>query len=185
MIGGRERPGICRGNKWLVPVRTGEVFEIHIENKANKLVCMRLLVDGLNWLPEPGEHPEDKGLQTFVWGKHVSLDKARHSSLDPAVSRTFPVQGFAIQTGEEGKVRKFVVSDVRNSLAGQRGFTDQAGLITVAFYEPAGPARGRMAVRDGEEIKVRFKDRDVPIGEQIAVVYIQLVDADEVGANVP
>jgi hypothetical protein len=185
MIGGQERKGKCEGNKWLVPVRKDEVFEIHVENNANKLVCMRLLVDGLNWLPEPGERSEDKGLQTFVWGKHVGLEKTRYSSLDPAVSRTFTVQGFALQTGKEGKVRRFVVSDVRGSLAGRRGFTDQAGLITVAFYEPAGPARGRMFVREGEEISVSFNDRDVPIGDLITVVYLQLVDADEVGVNVP
>ena len=185
MVGGRERPGICRGNKWLVPVKKGEIFEIHVENRANRLVCMRLLVDGLNWLPEVGERLEDKGLRAFVWGKHVSLEKARYSVLDPAVARVFAIRGFAIETGKEGRLREFLVSDVRGSLAGRRGFTNQAGLITVAFYEPTGTQNRHVGVGIGEERRENLEERDVMIGDQLAVVNLQLVDADEVGVNVP
>jgi hypothetical protein len=51
-VKGRERKGDFRGNDYYVPLRKNEEFEIWVENRSGQLVCMRLLVDGLNTLPE-------------------------------------------------------------------------------------------------------------------------------------
>ena len=95
---------------------------------------MRMLVDGLNTIPEP---EGAKGVETFVWGKRANLDKARHYVLDPAFSRIFAVSGFATETGVAGKYREFVVRWPSTRWRQRRQFTDQIGLITVAFYYPA------------------------------------------------
>ena len=72
-VGGKERPGHARGNEWFVPLRKGETYEIYVENRSGQPVCMRLLVDGLNTLPDL-EMAKTKGVATFVWGQHVSLE---------------------------------------------------------------------------------------------------------------
>ena len=85
-VGGKERPGHARGNEWFVPLRKGETYEIYVENRSGQPVCMRLLVDGLNTLPDL-EMAKTKGMATFVWGQHVNLEDARHYVLDPAKRR--------------------------------------------------------------------------------------------------
>src|SRR5690606_13160212 len=52
MIGGKERKGVFKGNDMLVPVRRGEVYSIWVENQTGGMALMRLLVDGLNTLPQ-------------------------------------------------------------------------------------------------------------------------------------
>ena len=63
MIGGQERTPVFRGNEMFVPVRQGEVYEIWVRNETPQSVRMRLLVDGLNTLPEP---ERAKGISTWL-----------------------------------------------------------------------------------------------------------------------
>ncbi|KKK65982.1 hypothetical protein LCGC14_2968670, partial [marine sediment metagenome] len=57
-----ERSPVFRGNDMFVPLGKGEVYEIWVENRAGRLVLMRLLVDGLNTLPEK---QKDKGVDVY------------------------------------------------------------------------------------------------------------------------
>jgi hypothetical protein len=179
-IGGKERKGIARGNDWFIPVREGEVYKLEIENRSDRVVCMRVLVDGLNTLPE---RDDTKGVVTMVWGKRVNLDEARHYVLDPARSRIQWVTGFATETGAQGKLRDFRVARAEKSLAARRQFTDQIGLITVAFYLPAGGSRGPLGTEAGEERRADLTEHaGVNVGNLIAVVHIRYGDADELSA---
>ncbi len=107
-----ERRGVVQGNDYIVPFRKGEVFALEVEQNSGKRVLMRLLVDGLNTLPqkyEPGSestsadadherleaHTEvdpdarprpgdpNKGVVRVVVGERVALDEARPWVLDP------------------------------------------------------------------------------------------------------
>jgi hypothetical protein len=178
-VGGKERPGYPRGNDWIVPLRKGEIFEIYVENRTGQPACMRLLVDGLNTLPDLEK--TTKGVMTYVWGFPVNLADARHFVLDPAEIHTprkvWRVSGFITQTGTEGKLRQFVVSTAEEALASQRNFTEQIGLITAAFYDPTPRPRG---VKAGEEKTENLAEnaKYVP-GNLRAVVNIHYVDTND------
>jgi hypothetical protein len=182
-INDQARQLVFRGNECLLPVRAGEVYRIEVENRSDQIACMRLLVDGLNTLPEP---EKAKGIETLVWGKRVNLDQARHYVLDPALSRVFGVRGFTTETGAQGTFREFVVATAERSLAARRQFTDQIGLITLAFYNPKGTSRALLGTDAGAEGKADLAERTgVDVGTLIAVVHIRLVDAQELGVTVP
>ena len=105
-------------------------------------------------VPEDPKNP-DKGVVRKVIGKRTSLDEARPWVLDPkrnvpAAERWWGISGFASALGVNGKIREFTVVDAKESLAAEREFTDQIGLITAAFYSPKG-SRGRVGVQAGEE----------------------------------
>ena len=50
----------------------GRSLPDHIENKTNVTTCMRLLVDGLNWLPEQGERPRTR-VSRRLYGANMSV----------------------------------------------------------------------------------------------------------------
>lgn len=180
LVGGKERKGVFRGNDYFVPVRKGEVYEIQVDNRSGSTVLMRLLVDGLNTLPEK---EVTKGVQTFVVGKQVNLDEARHWELDPAQGTMFAVRGFVTQVGIQGKLREFLVTDADSSLAARQKFTDQIGLITAAFYtpvkRPSEPRpRGTLGTTLGQERNEQLLEGErVKPGNLLAVVHIRYVDA--------
>ena len=182
-INGQERAFVFRGNECLLPVKTSEVYKIEIENNSGQIALMRVLVDGLSTLPE---RDGAKGVETMVWGKRVNLDEARAYVLDPAFSPILGVRGFTTQTGASGEYRDFVVALAENTLAARRRFTDQIGLVTVAFYSPAATSRALLGTAAGEKGKADLTERGgVEVGNLIAVVHVRLVDADEVGVRVP
>lgn len=210
---GQKREPVFRGNDCFVPVRKGEVLQIWVENNSGELVLMRLLVDGLNTLPEiiannavgngppreiaPSapwitrsqqvvvENGKPKGIVTYEWGAHVNLNEARHWGLDPKdeVLNGGPpmwvINGFVTKTGEDGLLNRFKVVDANQSLAARRQFTDQLGLITAAFYAPAGMGRGSLGIEAGPEMKQKLKEqKSPPPGNLLGVVQIRYVDAD-------
>lgn len=180
MIGGKERKGVFRGNDYFVPVRKGEVYEIWIENRSGQTVLMRLLVDGLNTLPEK---ELTKGVQTYVVGKRVNLDEARHWELDPAQGTLFAVRGFVTETGAQGKLREFLVTDADSSLAARQKFTDQIGLITAAFFtavkpQPEPRSRGSLGTTLGKERSEQLLEgQHLKPGSLLSVVHLRYVDA--------
>ena len=280
VINGKERPGVFKGNELYVPVRKGEEYAVQIENRSGRLVCLRLLVDGLNTLPEPegldvrlmpslmalndipndgedliilaavsgalhirmfddvgkmvvdtdesrlsdragqvevlkkqvadlwpphkltpnekrqlialvaaivGHNPENaKGLATMRVAKRVSLDSARHWILDPAKARVNAIAGFVSQTGEQGKLGLFKITDAEKSLAARQRFTEQIGLITAAFYEPVASRsanRSAPGTTIGDERTANLTERTgIDVGSLIATVNIHYVDADELHA---
>jgi hypothetical protein len=182
-VGGKERPGRAKGNEWLVPLRRSETFEIDVENRSGQPVCLRLLVDGLNTLPDL---PMTKGVATLIWGQHVSLETARHWVLDPAKrqgpKKNWRIRGFVTETGPNGRLRQFVIGSSDQSLAAKRKFTDEIGLITAAFYDPKPPkARSRgNAVIAGQEVPELLPENVELVPDKLrAVVNIRYVDPDE------
>lgn len=189
-IDGKLTPGTARGNDYLVGVRKGQVMKIWIEFRSlpsqSPIAMLRLLVDGLNTLPERSA----SALEPAAWGQRVNLGSARAweidftrgETVDTAIaagqltraeaeeaglspnSRLFEVGGFTTDVGPRGKLHEFVVVDTSQSLAARRKFTDQLGYITAAFYAPveAPPAarsdvlRRSVAIGAGRERDVRI-----------------------------
>lgn len=211
-----ERRGVIQGNDYIVPFRKGEVFALEVEQHTGKRVLMRLLVDGLNTLPqkyEPGsesatpeadpEHLEthteidpaarprpgdpNKGVVRVVVGERVALDEARPWVLDPAElqrknKKFWRVTGFAQKLGSLGETREFTVVDAKDSLAAHREYTDQLGIITVAFYTavPARRnARGQLGVLPGQVRNEVIEIVDGPkmCGELLGLYTIKYVEA--------
>ena len=174
--------------------------------RAN-LVCMRLLVDGLNTLPEKEADPREvatgaadpprppaptpaaahaKAIRTLAVARRVSLGEARHYILDPKRSKVYAVRGFATETGKDGGYLTFKVVEASKALAVRQQFTDQIGLITVALFEPiinhnpVSKPRGVIGTDTGD-----FKPADIPeiadidCGKPIAVIHIRYVDPEE------
>jgi uncharacterized caspase-like protein len=187
-VNGKVRQGKFIGNNYYIPVRAGEEYEVVVEHRGNDTVMMRLLIDGLNTLPE--KETSTKGVRTEIIAKRVNLDEARAWVLDPKESRKFVVKGFVSQTGKQGRLRKFVVVDGQQSLAARQEFTEQLGLITVAFYKPASEARATagatlgsaLGTGAGEEIDADMTERKMKVGEFIGVVHLRYADEATIAA---
>jgi uncharacterized caspase-like protein len=182
MVNGQERKGVFRGNDMIVTLRKGDIYQIRIENKAQQLVHMRLLVDGLNTLPE--KEKDTKGIETFAVSPRVNLGDARAWLLDPAVSPNFVVAGFVTETGVQGKLREFTVVDASQSLAARQKFTDQIGLITAAFYAPAGGSRS-VGTTLGNERVADLTERQGKVGELLGLVHIRYTDGADGNTTAP
>lgn len=166
-VEGRERRGSFQGNEYFVPLSQGERYELRVENRTSKVVELRLLVDGLNTLPE---RLGAKGVQTIAWAQPVALETASAWELDPQLGSVFAVRGFATKLGAEGKLRPFVVVDDDKSLASRARFTEQLGLITAAFYTAVPQTRGTGVL--GEEDTPFRTSRLVP-KDLLAVVHLR------------
>ncbi|WP_254508864.1 caspase family protein [Anatilimnocola floriformis] len=178
VINGQERKGVFRGNDYVIPVRNGEVYEVQVKLLNQENVCVKLLIDGLNTLPQTLKG--EKGVQTVEIAPIVKLDEAREWILDSAKNpqRLWAFRGFVTETGSAGSLKKFVITDAAKSLAAQKEFTESMGLITAAFYT-ATAARSGTTVQPWET-KEELKERnDVEAGDLIGVVNIRYMDAEE------
>ncbi|HUY32456.1 MAG TPA: caspase family protein [Pirellulales bacterium] len=182
MIAGKERQGFFRGNDFFVPVRVGEVYEVRLVNRSGRMVLMRLLVDGLNTLPEKATTA--KGVLSYQVAARVNLDAARHWVLDPGRSVVNAVRGFVTETSNRGKLREFKVVDAVASLAARRKFTEGIGLITAAFYAPAGAERGGVGTGFGDVREEDLSERGgTRVGNLLGVVNIRYVEAGALPAR--
>jgi hypothetical protein len=182
----KERPGRIVGRDYVVELKKGEKYQIWIENRTpaaqRKPVMMRVLVDGLNTLPEK---LDTKGLVSYEWGRRVNLDEARTWELHPDREKV-AIAGFVTKVDNSGKpdvsgeMREFVVTDVEQGLAARQRFTDSVGMITVAFYAAkGGSGRGGISTTAGDAISSRFDAaRGYQIGEMLGVVNIRYVDGE-------
>lgn len=181
-VNGKLREPVFRGNDCFIGVKRGDKYTIRLVNNSGQIVIVRTLVDGL----DTNLRVPDKGLATDLWAQPVThLDDARPSFLDPQDPQLngrkpiWEIQGFTTKTGRNGKVREFEVVNSADSLAGRQGFIDQIGLITVAFYSPAGGRRVAFGTGAGEELDREILERKGPkTGNLIGVVHIRYVDAD-------
>jgi len=190
IVDGNVRKGEFRGNDYFVPVKNGEIYSVRVTNNASEPVMMRLLVDGLNTLPEK---EKVKGVVTEEWGAHVDLSEARAWVLDPNGTElkgekpVWNIPGFATTTGVNGKLRQFVVADAENSLAARQKYTEQIGLITVAFYKAVnGSSRGGgvLGTQAGNEVSMDLIERaGLHVGPMLGVVHLRYVDADTLRAT--
>jgi hypothetical protein len=185
---GRRRPAErrldFRGNDAFVSLRKGETYEVWVENNSGRMALMRLLVDGLNTLPEKVttkamvvEAVERK--PEFRPAVRVNLDEARHWILDPEKRKLAAVRGFFTGTGGGlGTYRQFKVVDAQDSLAARQQFTDQLGLITAAFYAPAAGSR-RVGTGFGEERTEAVEEQaGTECGDLLGVVHLRYVEPE-------
>ena len=177
MVGNEERKGVFRNNDYLVPLRVGEEYSIEVENNTGREILMRLLVDGLNTLPQAADA---KGLGTMEVAPRVNIDSARHWSLDPKFGKLFRISGFVTNGGAQGEWLRFRVARAEKSLAAQKQFTDQLGLITAAFYYPAGDPRGVIGTEAAEAEGVSvIESGSTKVGNTVTTITIRYVDPDE------
>lgn len=180
-----ERKPVFRASDMFVALRKGEVYEIWVENLTGRLAIMRLLVDGLNTLPEIRC---SKGVEVEAVSERVNLSDARPWHLDPKIGSVFAVRGFVTETGVSGKLNEFKVVDAQDSLAARHKFTDQIGLITAAFYAPSPASRGGTASHGGPgdlgtglgaERAEAIRDADrIQVGNLLGVVHIRYVEPE-------
>ena len=135
----RERKGTFSGNDCHVTLRRGEIFRVYVANRSQKPAFVRVLVDGLNTLPEKsqtkGFYVEPKLVDRWRQAQPVNLIEARAwGPLEPG--QEYSIRGFYLRTGTNAVYNEFKVVDAAQSLASEAGYTDQLGLITVAFYDP-------------------------------------------------
>lgn len=195
LVNGRERPGKFERNKdtgreeYVVRFSPGEVYSVWVANNSGKTACMRLMVDGLNTLPQ--KHL-DKGVETVEVAPRVNLEDARHWVLDPKVSRVNAIAGFVTETGVRGRLREFKVVDAEASVAARKNFTEQIGLITAAFYKtyefredsllagsaPGGTFGSALGTDFGEERVQNLEVREEKPAELIGVVHIRYLRAE-------
>jgi hypothetical protein len=180
VVDGKERKGEVKGNDYTVKLRKGEVFQIWIEDRRAQpqKAMMRLLVDGLNTLPEK---LETKGVATTEWGKRMSLEDARTWELHPN-QKKFAVAGFVTKVDNQGhadvngELVEFKVVDAAEGLAARQKYTEQIGVITAAFYDVAPPSRSA-SVGPGGTIRRRFeKAEGYQVGNLMGVVHIHYVE---------
>jgi len=190
----QERKAVFRGNNMYVPLRKGEVYEVGIENHGTHPVFMRLLVDGLNTLPEKLSTKAvtvepTKQEPVYRPAQRVNLAEARAWWLDHATQdkqgktspQVYAVRGFFSQADVNGKYRAFKVADAQQSLAARKQFTDQIGLITAAFYQPTAKRGSRsLGTTYGPEYDEQldiYEGDEIP-GKLVGVVHIHYVEPE-------
>jgi len=179
-VGGKECTPRFEGNDCIVQLSKGETYEIWVENRTSQLVLMRLLVDGLNTLPQKDTA---KGAGTYAVAKRVNLGEARPWVLDPKDPDTptpgiWAVRGFVTEIGEKGKLREFMVVDAQESLAARRKFTDQIGLITAAFYVYVDQLPKNVGTAAGQERQesILYHGKPLWCGNPLSIVNIHYTD---------
>ncbi len=183
-----KRDGEAKGNDYYVTLRRGEIYRIYIVNRVTHGTFLRLLVDGLNTLPEK-KNTREKGVVVepvesegeLTMAPRVNLAMARAWYLDPAEQDSkgkvkparYCIRGFYKKTGNDDAYREFVVTDAPESAASRKGYTEQIGLITAALYSPTSPKA--IGTEFGKEYKQHlkyYKGNKVP-GDLIGVLHVR------------
>lgn len=137
---------VIDGNDCFLPLEKGSEYQILVYNQSGKLVFCRLLVDGLNTLSQRMS-TKSKGITIeavpsadgeYEMAPRVSLDEARTWVFDPATSKPkvpFVFPGFYDVNGKADTMRRFQIVDADDSVAARKKYTDQVGLITIAFFK--------------------------------------------------
>lgn len=129
-------------------LRQGQRYKIWIENGTAEPVFLRLLVDGLNTLPD---FPLTKTVGLFeVASQDVTTGQlpAQYANLTNArawycVPGKYCIEGFYTtienkgpETRQKAERAAFVVTDASLSEAWQHNYLKDVGIITAAFYKP-------------------------------------------------
>lgn len=183
VVKGKVRTPVFQGNQAFVTVKQGEVYELEIQHRKKQIVMAKVLVDGLNTLPQTEK--DAKGVETLLIAPRVSLDEARAWVLDPnrpGVLKkdgfaTWAFRGFVTQTGVAGKLKEFLVVDAAQSLAARQQYTEQVGLITVGFFLPQSSARDPGTDLGQERNEVLKERDDVVVGPLLGVIHLRYIDA--------
>lgn len=174
-------PGKFVGNRLYVPVSRGDHYEILVGLRGAQPLMMRLLVDGLNTLPQKIDEGQGPVLRA---APRVNIDRARSWVLDPQRSRQFAVRGFVQLTETAGGGQRFLVTDREDSLAARNAYTDNIGVITAAFYQPTdevakGANNGALGTTlGGQFVENLAEDHRFRVGREIGFISLYYVDQD-------
>lgn len=113
LTGGLPVKPSFEGNDMFVGVSPGHPYAIELSNLSRRRVAVALLIDGLNSLGQARELPSEA--QKWV--------------LDP--KEKVVIDGWQV---DSETVRQFVFTGAESSLAHQKGFCEDIGLITACFY---------------------------------------------------
>jgi hypothetical protein len=183
-----KRPFKFQGNDCYLALSEGEEYQIRYKSSYPEDVFVRILVDGLNTLSQQQitvakgayvEAADPKSDGEYVVAPRVSLEEARPWAIDKTNrGAVLTAMGFYDVNGKTDTVRRFQIVDADESAAARKNYTEQIGLITVAFYKAVEPPPSR-GIRIGtgmgnvEGTRVgRYTDGKVP-GEMIAVYNIR------------
>jgi hypothetical protein len=174
-----------------VAVARGDEYRIALKNQSGRPVFMRLLVDGLNTLPDSQFlKPAPDGSATYEVAERSRVHPLAAAQFAPLVSarawylpsgKDYEVGGFFTAIKEaDGLFRRFVVADANHSEAYAAGHQRDIGIITAAFFEAVDrrtikmAPRPRYGTRLGKEGKTEveiYSGDEVP-GELISVVHL-------------
>ena len=221
-----------KNNEAFVPLRMGDVYQIRLRNHHHEFIAARVLVDGLNTLPQnplpKNTLPQYKFAAIEEWveerggaspvipapvplavetvsmiAPRVNLDSARYWLLPPGFNGVVP--GFFESTGSNAVGREFRVTAAPRSEATQKGFTEQIGIITVAYYStkkiqppPAETERekrariaslrnrGALGTELGRQFETNLQTRDdLELDQLLGIIHIHYSDEAFVGDSVP
>ncbi|MBC7822206.1 MAG: caspase family protein, partial [Planctomycetaceae bacterium] len=178
-----------------VKVAKGDLYTVWIENQSSQPVFMRLLVDGLNTLPDHPLLTTEGNFEVVTKDLSKTTSPAQYVNLTNAKAwfceqGKYEVRGFftAIDDQHSGPERDaqraaFLVTDAADSEAWRKGYPKDVGIVTAAFYKPtdrpmsmaAQPRLGTKLGEIGHEKVEVYQGRQVP-GELLAVVHIRYGD---------
>ena len=157
-----KRPFQYQGNDCYLPLSQGEEYQIRYRSSED--VFVRILVDGLNTLSQKQTTVSSRGAYIeavansdadgeFVIAPRVSLEEARPWVIDHTNrGAALTAKGFYdVNNNPNGRdtVRRFQIVDADESAAARKNYTEQIGLITVAFYKAVLPSSPEIATRAG------------------------------------
>ena len=182
-----------KDNDYYIGLSKGEEFQIVFRANSSEDVFVRVLVDGLNTLSQLQKVVAGGTRGAYVEavapnseGEHVIAPRVPLTEARPWVVRKedsgklFAIPGFFNVEGKIETLRRFQVVDADESVAARRNYTEQIGLITVAFYKgkpgsSTPQTRGSVGtgMGDVENTQVaRYAGDKVP-GDMIAVYNIR------------
>ncbi len=177
------------GNKEYVFFHRGEVYKIVVENYLTQPVYLRLLVDGLNTLPEPVPTQDTGGGNVryiYLPAQRVHLEHAKAWRLDArelnGPPKRYTIEGFYSRKGtsSSGKGlyewKSFQVVDPPRSWAALREYTQQIGIITAAFYAVPSESRGKIqpgGTGPGPSGEGQLEEyEETPVGPLLQVIHL-------------
>jgi hypothetical protein len=165
-----------------VPLQKEDIYRIRIKNPLSETVMVRLLVDGLNTLPEQIVPPPNTSGDITQYADYLKqtgaivvqnakrlfyqvaaprgLDNARSWILRP--NQDAVVEGFYHEVGQSGYFKEFSVTDASLSLGTQTNFTDQLGIVSIGFFRTV-PAPKEETVQNNVQARSAFGTK---MGEQ-------------------
>jgi hypothetical protein len=162
---GRAQAGAV-SNELLISAQSGEIYEVFVTNRTDKRVGLALMIDGINTLGQRRERVENARLWAIEPGKTQFID---------GWHVTAGAQSSGAGT-EDLNRKRFVFTELAQSVAGRQQFGDALGTITAAFVEDRA-TRG-LGTGEGEENLVHRKQVEILPGRLLGAVTIKYVDED-------
>lgn len=175
------------GRHVYVDVKEGEEYQLVVANNSESNVFMRLLVDGLNTLPDHPLTTKEGIYEVARKNERVPVDVAQIASLTNAKAwycapGRFQINGFftSIHHNGSAELAKFVVTDSTHSEAWNKGYRKDIGIVTAAFYAPLQKPkdlapRANYGTRLGGKSRTKldfYRGQHVP-GELLAVIHLR------------